>query len=197
MLSRIATKLHTLSIKYTYPFCTFGTGTVVHHSCEIKKSASREISLGSDVYVGPHVWLNVAYGSESSSPKIVIGTGCQIGRRSTISSRNEIILEANVLLAPSVLIMDHNHEFSNTEMPIHSQGLTAGGRIVIGRNSWLGHGAVVICSRNDLILGRNSVVAANAVVTRSFPDFSVVAGNPAKLVRKFDQEVGRWVRIRE
>ena len=194
LVSRLRTKLKTLWLRQTYPFAAFGKGVSVHHSCDVQRAMSHEISLGDYAFIGPDVWLNVASGSESVEPKIVLGSGCKIGRRSTISSRNQIVLEADVLLAPSVLIMDHNHEFGDLSTPIHAQGVTAGGRIFIGRNCWLGHGAVIVCNRGELVIGRNSVVGANAVVTRSFPPFSVIAGSPATLIRAYDERTGKWVK---
>lgn len=197
LISRIATRLNSMWLRRTYHFAEFGQGVSIDWSCDIKRSMSPDVKLGDNVYLAPDVWINVVGGSLDSGPKIAIGSGSGVGRRSTISARNRIVLEADVLVAPSVLIMDHNHEFSDIEKPIHAQGVTTGGRIFIGRNCWLGHGAVIVCSHGDLNLGRNSVVGANAVVTRSFPPFSVIAGSPAKRIKTYDQQSGEWVKSNE
>jgi acetyltransferase-like isoleucine patch superfamily enzyme len=194
LVKRAAAKLNTVWLRHTYPFAEFGSHVSIHYSCDIPRSISTDISIGNSVYIAADVWLNVVTGSPTPGPKIILGEGCRIGRRSTISSANQITLEPDVLLAPSVLIMDHNHDFSNPKEPIHAQGVTAGGKITIGRNCWLGQGAVIICSGGELVLGRNSVVGANAVVTHSFPPYSVVAGNPAKLLKTRDLQTGTWVK---
>jgi acetyltransferase-like isoleucine patch superfamily enzyme len=193
LFSRVAAKLNTLWLRWTYPFVAFGKGVSIHPSCDIYRTAAPQITIGNDVFLGRDVWLNVVDLGGENNPKLVLSHGCKIGRRSTLSARNEIVVEEDVLLAPSVLIMDHNHKYSDVTMPVHGQGVTEGGRIKIEKNCWLGYGAVVVCTKGNLTIGRNSVVGAHSVVTKSIAPFSVVAGNPAKLVKQFDPSSQMWV----
>ena len=192
----LLTKSRTLWMRLTYPFTEFGRGVSIHHSSFIRRAASARIRIGDNVYIGPGVWLNIPNFVASAPPAIVLGAGCKVGRQCMISGKNSVLLEEDVLLGPSVLITDHSHEFSDIDRPIHAQGLTAGGSVRIERNCWLGYGSAIICTAGSLVIGRNSIVGANAVVTRSIPPFSVVAGNPARVVRRYDPSTRQWIKER-
>jgi acetyltransferase-like isoleucine patch superfamily enzyme len=99
-----------------------------------------------------------------------------------------------VLFAPAVFVTDHNHQYLDPNEPIMTQGVTAGGTVIIEENSWLGYGSMVLAGSGEVVLGRNSVVGAYSVVTKSCPPFSVLVGNPARIVKQFDPESSKWVK---
>lgn len=193
--SRVRTALYTKWLRSTYPFRAFGAGNAVHYSCELVRAVARGISFGSGIYVAKDCWFNVVAAGTNPPPAIFVGNGCKIGRRCMISARNLIRLENDVLVSPAVLLMDHSHQFSDANLPIHAQGLTGSGTIVVERNCWIGYGAAVVSTRGELRIGRNSIVGANAVVCSSIPPYSLAAGNPARVVKQFDADTGQWVRV--
>lgn len=191
---RALTWLYSRWVRLTYPFASAGTGLSMHYTCELHRQMANRIQLGSSILLAKDVWLNVPYPLDGDGgPAIVIDDGCVVGRRCTLSARNSIHLERDVILAPSVLIMDHNHGYEDVSLPIKNQGVTEGGTIRIEQGCWIGHCAAIVCSAGDLVIGRNCVVGANAVVSRSFPPYSVISGNPARIVKQFDLAQGRWV----
>jgi acetyltransferase-like isoleucine patch superfamily enzyme len=158
----------------------------------VSRQRAPRISLGNSVTISEHAWLNVATGDPTGEPTIVIDGNCIVASGSIISAKNQVHLERHVNVAQQVLIMDHNHAYEDIEAPIITQGITEGGRIRIGEGSWIGHGAAIVCSRGELTIGRHCVVAANSVVTRSIPDYSVVFGMPATVIRQYDPQTRVW-----
>ena len=194
-VSRLRTKRHSIWLKLSYPFVDFGRTVSIHPSCEIRRSQSHKIRIGDFVLLDREVWLNVPVVSLSSDPALIIGSGTNIGRRSVISAINQIHIQENVLFAPGVFVTDHNHEYTNPDLPISEQGVTQGGTIVIERNCWLGYGSMVLGGKGSVVIGQNSVVGAYSVVTESCPAHSILVGNPARVVKRLDPASGKWTRI--
>jgi acetyltransferase-like isoleucine patch superfamily enzyme len=191
--SRLKNKLHSLWLAWTYPFASIGANVSVHYSCDLPRSRAKYIRIGNRVKLAREVWLNIPNVSICNEPAIILEDGCGIGRRSVISAKNQIHIMRDTIFAPSVLVMDHNHAFEDVTVPIARQPMTQGGTIRIEEGCWVGFGAAIMCSRGELVIGRGSVVGANAVVSRSVPAYSVVAGNPARIVKQYDPEKKIWV----
>jgi acetyltransferase-like isoleucine patch superfamily enzyme len=164
----------------------------LHFMSHVSRKRAGRISLGNRVSLRKGAWLNPATVDLTGEPTIVIDDDCAIGTDSIISAKNRIHIERDVLIAQSVLIVDHNHAYEDITTPIIKQGITEGGRIRIGQGSWIAHGAAILCSKGELTIGRNCVIAANSVVTRSIPDYSLVAGLPARIIRQYDPEAKAW-----
>jgi acetyltransferase-like isoleucine patch superfamily enzyme len=192
LLPRGLIRLYSIWIGLTYPFASKGRNLSFHFTSQLDRQRSVRISLGSSIGLKKDAWLNVATEDPTGEPVIVIDDNCSIGYGSIISAKNRIHLERDVLVGQQVLIVDHNHRYEDTTLPIVKQGITEGGRIRIGQGSWIGRGAAIICSRGQLTIGRNCVIAVNTVVTRSIPDYCLIWGNPATIIRQYDPETRAW-----
>ena len=192
LVSRVVTKLFSLWISVTYPFESIGRNVRFHPTSQLGRRRAIRIRLGNSVSVGKDAWLNVATQDPAGEPVIRIDDKCHIAYGAMISAKNGIHLEREVLVGQQALIADHNHAFEDVTMPIARQGVTAGGKIRIGQGSWIGHGAVIICARGTLTIGHNCIIGANTVVMQSIPDYSVAFGNPATIIKHYDQATRKW-----
>jgi acetyltransferase-like isoleucine patch superfamily enzyme len=84
----------------------------------------------------------------------------------------------DVIVGPNVSIFSENHQFARRDVPINRQG-TRCAPVSIGDDVWIGAGATIL---PGVTIGNGCVVAAGSVVTRSFEEFSVVGGVPARVI---------------
>lgn len=147
------------------------------------------IEIGDHTLVGERVSISAGMGPgvDLGPDSIVrIGRGCSIGRGSHIVGHQSIDIGEDVFTGPYVYITDQNHVYDDPEMPIGRQW-PRNNPVSIGSGSWLGTGAIILPGTR---IGRQSVVAGGAVVRGEFPDHSVIAGVPAKIVRRYDPDEG-------
>ena len=92
-----------------------------------------------------------------------------------------ITIEDDVLLGSGVHFYVNNHKFENPNLPIIDQGHMESKSIILKRGCWIGANCILL---PGVTVGENSVVGAGSVITRSIPPRVMVAGNPAKMIRK-------------
>lgn len=110
---------------------------------------------------------------------ITIGERSLIGEACVLRGQGGITIGNDVYLAPLVQILAVNHVYNDTTRPISHQGITAQG-IVVEDGAWIGGSAIIL---DGVRIGCNAVVGAGAVVTKDVPPYTIVVGNPARIVR--------------
>jgi acetyltransferase-like isoleucine patch superfamily enzyme len=150
------------------------------------------ISIGHRVTIHEHSWLSVVPSIPGVWPSLRIGNGCSIGRLVHIACVGEVVIEDDVLTSDRVFIGDTYHDYTDIRSPVLEQPMADPRPVHIGRGAFLGIGAIVL---QGVSVGEGSYVAAGAVVTSDVEPGTLVQGNPARAVRRFDALLGRWVPV--
>ena len=173
---------------YAAKFAFFGPGAALMFPQGVIYN-ERYLSIGAESLIGPNVCLTAGTGPEQtmlSSPVVTIGRRCIIGRGSHLIGHWSIVLGDEIQTGPYVYITDQNHGYEALEEPVGWQQPSEAA-VSIGSGSWLGANVVILPGTT---LGRNTVVAAGAVVRGTFPDYVVLGGVPAKVLRHYDPGTG-------
>lgn len=153
------------------------------------------IHIGNYVSIGKYTYFLpcVYYAGTNYSPSITIGDGCHIGIRNSFACIDGITIGKNVLFAGYVHITDHSHGYEDVSQPITPQPLFSKGPVVIEDDCWLGFGCEIL---SGVHIGKHCIVAARAVVTKDVPPYSIVAGNPARIVKQYNFNTQQWEKFK-
>ena len=117
-------------------------------------------------------------------PSLSIGANCNFGAFLHLTCTNKMVIGNNVLTGKWVTISDNNHGETSEEslqIPPCKRPIVSKGPVIIEDDVWIGDKATILAGVH---IGKGAVIAANAVVTKDVPAYSVAAGNPAKIVKK-------------
>lgn len=135
-----------------------------------------------NIEIGDRFSLNRLGSIHAIDGLVKIGRNVSVNSNTCIaaSGGGVIVIGDDVLIAQNVVLRASDHVFEDVDVPINQQG-HSGGKIKIGDDCWIG--ANVVVTRN-VVIGNHSIVAAGAVVTSDVEPYSIVAGVPARLIRK-------------
>lgn len=153
-----------------------GRSSKIYYSVRMDTPPYRRFWLGRSSVVESYCCINNAVGD------VIIGDYTRIGLHCTVIG--PICIGNHVNLAQGIVVTALNHNFNDNTKRIDEQGVSTK-PVVIGDDVWIGANAVVL---PGVTIGQHSVVAAGAVVTQDVPAYTVVAGVPAKVVKKLRSE---------
>lgn len=131
-----------------------------------------EITLGNKVAFRSGVLVG-------GNGKLTIGDNTALNEDTIIACTLSVSIGANCMLAPRCYVLDVDHEFADVNVAIKNQGYRQA-PVIISNDVWLGTGVVVT---KGVTIGDGCIVAANSVVTKDIPAYSIAAGAPAKVIK--------------
>lgn len=149
-----------------------GRHSVIHRSVRMDTPPYRKFQLGDYSVIESFACINNAVGD------VIIGDHTRVGLHNTVIG--PVNIGNHVNLAQSITVTALNHNFADSEKRIDEQGVSTT-PVIIEDDVWIGANAVVL---PGVKIGTHSVIAAGAVVTKDVPPHSIVAGIPAKVIKK-------------
>lgn len=138
------------------------------------------IQSDGDIYIGDKSIIKRNAYIVNNNGKLIIGKNTAIGKRAEISLHGgNITIGNNVRIASCVFITNANHAHSDFTIPITEQGIITKD-VIIADDVWIGHGAIIL---PGISIGKGSIIAAGSIVTKNVHEYSIVGGNPAKILR--------------
>jgi len=144
------------------------------------------IKVGKNSYVGKQAWLEI-FGDKG---EIIIEEEVRIGNFACITAVNRVRIRKGTLISEYFYASDHTHGFDpEDDLPPAQQPLESKGEVEIGEKCFIGYRVSIL---PGVKLGKRCVVGAHSVVTRSFPDYTMITGVPAKAIKKYSFERKDW-----
>lgn len=129
--------------------------------------------------IAENVGSNVNFESHAHfTPGLRIGDNSGVGLRCELNG--PVTIGNDVMMGPETIVYTQNHKFSDTERPMRLQGFEPTEDVVIEDDVWIGRRVMIM---PGVRIGKGSVIAAGAVVTKDVPPYSVAGGVPAKILK--------------
>lgn len=169
-----------------FQFGSFGKGSRISRPLSI--TGLKNIYVGRGAFIRDFAWFMVLSDSNPAA-EIRIGNGSYIGHNSHIVSIGSVSIEDKVMIADRVYISDNAHGYEDPLIPIIDQPLKPLSPVCIGEGSWIGENVCIIGAN----IGKHCVIGANSVVTKNIEDYCIAVGAPAKIIKRYDFDLGAWI----
>lgn len=179
---------------FFYTKMTFKNARLIRYPSVIR--GKKFIKVGDGFTTGYNCRIDVMQLGDKQ-PELSVGKNVQLNDNVHIACVENIEIADDVLIASRVFITDHNHGSFPKELEFYlapGKRKITSKKVKIDSKVWLGEGVVVL---PGVHIGKNAIVGANAVVTKSVPENTIVAGNPARVIKKYDYDTESWIPVQK
>ena len=161
-----------------------GKGSIIRRKARLDIIPSKKITLGKKSVIEDYTIINNGMGD------IFIGDYTHVTSR--VKLVGPVTLGNYVTIGSGAQITGLTHNYLDVTRPIAKQGVTPN-RTVVEDDVWIGGNS---CINQGITIGTHSIIASGSVVTKNVPPYSVVVGNPARILRQYDFEKQEWTKIK-
>jgi acetyltransferase-like isoleucine patch superfamily enzyme len=160
-------------------FCKaqIGEKTVIENDVVITYGCS--IEIGKYVFIGRRSIFDIGLNDDV---KLTIGKETWISHDFHLHAINSMTIGEKVLIGEFVSVRDTSHNFDDPKKSVKDQGDTPG-HIIIESGVWIGRGSLILGKPEGIIIGRDSIIAANSTVNCSIPPSTIWGGSPARFIK--------------
>ncbi len=151
-----------------------GKNCVIKHNSEFQLTDGAVLRIGNNVVIQDYAFVQLT----KPNPKVIIGDDVVIGRHNMITAKGNITIGSYTRIGAFVQILDQGHGFEKNKLIMEQNAIIED--TTIGEDCWIGTGAKIL---KGVKIGNGVGVGANAVVTKNVPDYAVVGGIPAKIIK--------------
>ena len=158
---------------------TFLGSATIEDYVKIDAMSKKGIKIGNNFSIGRNSIIECTGVIRELGEELIIEENVGIAANAFIAVRGKVIIRKNTIIGPGVSIHAENHKFEDINTPIRLQGASRKG-IEIGEDCWIGSKVVIL---DGVKIGNHAIIAAGAVITKDIPDYAIVGGVPAKVIK--------------
>ncbi|MEJ6981631.1 acyltransferase [Pedobacter sp. P351] len=192
----VITKIKILLCKFKYRFKRYKTSNISWSAFlapKVQILGIDNISIGRNCTIGESTLFTIN-NRKNKDAQLIIGNNSYIGRDNFFSVGKLITVGEYCIFGNKCSFICSDHKFQDPLIPYAKSGNSFEKVIQIGVNCWLGHDVGII---GNIRIGHGSIIGAKALITKDIPPFSMVVGNPSKIIKRYNFEKGEWVRGNE
>lgn len=184
MIKKLLKWIYLIPVRRKLQF--LGKNSMFRYPRRIERGRFIRIGEGANIY--SNVMLQAIQETPEDTPSIIIGKNVRIWSNVQISSAQKMVIGNDVAIAANSFITDTTHSYEDIRLAPRYNKLKFLSPVVIGDDTWIGRNSIISGAK----IGKHCVIGAGSMVTKDIPDYCVVVGNPARIVKRYNLQTEKW-----